>query len=604
MLCLLLLLSGCKGNGESGVETADGYMGTVQAEGKNSAVPESQEPTVENNSSVPETTDTTPETNNSVPETSDSIPETNDSIPLVPVNHAPEAVDSDISLDEDTVASIKLTGQDTDGDTLTYAVTQQPAHGTLSCTADACTYTPDADYYGSDTVKFIVNDGKTDSAEATVSITVNSVNDAPAADAGADKIALRSESFDLNGTGTDIDGTIVSYLWTLDTNSSFSAATKGVSIGGLGVGIYTFTLTVIDNEGETATDTMTVEVKSKPFIITVKVTDGTFEIGTNSFYPTYNYDVDCDNDGTIDEVGITGPYTCNYTEPYNGKVVIHDNDGNDTGFPAPAFANNSELTGVNQWGDMQWQSMSDAFRGCSKLNDDGGWATDLPNLTYVKSMNSMFQGAAEFNQSIGAWDTGSVTDMSYMFENAISFDRDIGSWDTKNLTRALATFKGAVAFNQDIGDWNTSKVNAMAKMFMGATSFNQDIGGWDTHLVMWMYSMFEGATAFDQDIGAWDVGTVVWMYNMFKGATAFDQDIGAWRPGNAMWMDGMFEGATSFNQDISGWDTHSAGWMDNMFKNATSFSQDLSGWNVSSVGWHSNFSLNWGGIPAFEPIWN
>ncbi|MGC8742442.1 MAG: Ig-like domain-containing protein, partial [Verrucomicrobiia bacterium] len=72
-----------------------------------------------------------------------------------------------------------LTGSDVDGDTLSYTVVTQPAHGTLTGTAPALTYTPNADYNGSDSFTFKVNDGTVDSAIATVSITVNSVNDAP-----------------------------------------------------------------------------------------------------------------------------------------------------------------------------------------------------------------------------------------------------------------------------------------------------------------------------------------------------------------------------------------------------------------------------------------
>ena len=43
------------------------------------------------------------------------------------------------------------------------------------------TYTPAANYNGSDSFTFTVNDGTVDSNVATVSITVNAVNDAPVA---------------------------------------------------------------------------------------------------------------------------------------------------------------------------------------------------------------------------------------------------------------------------------------------------------------------------------------------------------------------------------------------------------------------------------------
>jgi hypothetical protein len=67
-----------------------------------------------------------------------------------------------------------------------------PAHGSLgaigatSCTAGNCsadvTYTPGPDYNGGDSFDFKASDGSTDSNQSAVSVTVNPVNDAPAAD--------------------------------------------------------------------------------------------------------------------------------------------------------------------------------------------------------------------------------------------------------------------------------------------------------------------------------------------------------------------------------------------------------------------------------------
>ncbi len=65
---------------------------------------------------------------------------------------------------------------------LTYTSSTQPAHGTLSGTAPNLTYTPAANYNGPDSFTFRANDGTVDCDAATVSITVNAVNDAPVAD--------------------------------------------------------------------------------------------------------------------------------------------------------------------------------------------------------------------------------------------------------------------------------------------------------------------------------------------------------------------------------------------------------------------------------------
>jgi surface protein len=58
----------------------------------------------------------------------------------------------------------------------------------------------------------------------------------------------------------------------------------------------------------------------------------------------------------------------------------------------------------------------------------------------------------------------------------------------------------ASAFNQDIGGWNVGSVTDMAYMFYWASSFNQNIGRWNVGGVNDMYGMFYQATAFNQNI--------------------------------------------------------------------------------------------------------
>ena len=67
---------------------------------------------------------------------------------------------------------LALTGSDPQGSNLTYSITVQPTHGTLSGTPPNVTYTPATDYDGLDSFNFVVNDGMFDSSAATVSINV------------------------------------------------------------------------------------------------------------------------------------------------------------------------------------------------------------------------------------------------------------------------------------------------------------------------------------------------------------------------------------------------------------------------------------------------
>ena len=83
-----------------------------------------------------------------------------------------------------TAPVIGVLGNDTDadGNPLTAALVTGPANGTLSFNANGTfAYTPNANFHGKDSFTYRASDGKAVSNTATVTITVNPVNDAPAA---------------------------------------------------------------------------------------------------------------------------------------------------------------------------------------------------------------------------------------------------------------------------------------------------------------------------------------------------------------------------------------------------------------------------------------
>jgi len=98
-----------------------------------------------------------------------------------PVNDAPVANDASIITDEDTPINGSLpAATDVDGDEIIYALGTAAAHGTVSIGADGTyTYTPNANYHGSDSFTYTVSDDQGGVNTYTVSVLVNPVNDAP-----------------------------------------------------------------------------------------------------------------------------------------------------------------------------------------------------------------------------------------------------------------------------------------------------------------------------------------------------------------------------------------------------------------------------------------
>jgi len=97
------------------------------------------------------------------------------------VNRRPTANDQALTTPEDTPLDIVMTGADPDGDIVTFRVPSPPAHGTLSGTPPTVTYTPAANYNGSDSFAFVVDDGRGFAATGRVTLSVTAVNDAPVA---------------------------------------------------------------------------------------------------------------------------------------------------------------------------------------------------------------------------------------------------------------------------------------------------------------------------------------------------------------------------------------------------------------------------------------
>ncbi len=87
-------------------------------------------------------------------------------------NAAPVATAASISTEKNTAKTFTLVATDADGDTLSYAIVNQPANGSVALSGSSATYTPNTGYVGSDSFTFKANDGKADSNVATISVTV------------------------------------------------------------------------------------------------------------------------------------------------------------------------------------------------------------------------------------------------------------------------------------------------------------------------------------------------------------------------------------------------------------------------------------------------
>ncbi len=243
-----------------------------------------------------------------------------------------------------------------------------------------------------------------------------------------------------------------------------------------------------------------------PFITTWETTSANQEIKFIMFVVSGGTAIIDWGDGTTETVtGNGGPQTHRYSTVGTHTVAISGALGG-IAFPhccdLPFSVTPERLKSIDQWGDIQWSTMAEAFLGAKNMEYK---ATDAPDLSRVTSMNRMFTNADAFNGDISGWDVSGVTDMGRMFYNADAFNGDISGWDVSGVTDTSAMFANA-AFNGDISGWDVSGVTDTSAMFANA-AFNGDISGWDVSSVTRMSGMFD-ASAFNGDISGWDVSSV------------------------------------------------------------------------------------------------
>ncbi|MGE0607851.1 MAG: tandem-95 repeat protein, partial [Pirellulales bacterium] len=134
-----------------------------------------------------------------------------------PVNDEPVANYDAYSVNEDTTLNIAAAGvltndTDIDLDPLTAVLVAGPSNGLLTLNADGSfSYTPNANFNGTDSFTYRANDGTVNSNIATVTITVNAVNDAPVAGGGAAYAINSDQTLSVSAPGlltgaTDLDG--------------------------------------------------------------------------------------------------------------------------------------------------------------------------------------------------------------------------------------------------------------------------------------------------------------------------------------------------------------------------------------------------------------
>ena len=333
-----------------------------------------------------------------------------------PTNTLPIAVDDNGTVDEDSQITLDVLSNDTDADndSLSLVSVLPGNNGTTSIVGNQVLYTPDADFNGTDSFSYTVSDGKGGTDSATVSITVNPVDDAPiptntvpvanddtattdqntavqvqvlANDSDADSDALNVVSVNAGSNGsTSIDNNQILYT----PNADF-------------FGTDSFTYDISDGNGGTTTAT-----------VTVTVTEETLPVVTNTV-PVANDDAVTTEQNTAVQV----------------QVLTNDSDADSDALnvvSASAGGNGSTLIENNQ---VLYTPNADFFGTDSFTyeisNGNGGTDTATVTVTVTQAGDSGSGGRVENGLlSLYTFDEGSgstVFDVSGV-GNALNLEID------------------------------------------------------------------------------------------------------------------------------------------------------------------------------------
>ncbi|MBL1146194.1 MAG: tandem-95 repeat protein [Proteobacteria bacterium] len=377
----------------------------------------------------------------------------NVSLTVNPINDAPVANDDTLVTDEDTAAVVNVltNDSDVDNDTLAISAVTNGANGTVTHDGTLVTYTPNANFFGTDSFTYTVSDGNGGFDTATVNVTVNPVNDNPVAandtlvtdedtaavvnvltndsDTENDALSISAVTNGANGTVTH-DGTSVTY--TPDANF---------------FGADSFTYTVADGNG--GFDTATVNVTVNPVNDNPVANDDTAVTDQDSavVVDVLANDTDVENDALSVSAANNGS---NGTVSFDGTSVTYT--------PNAGFSGSDSFT----------YTVSDG---------NGGFDTATVNVTVNATQTNTPPVANDDDFTV---EHGNALTGNLLVDNGHGADSDADNDNLSVTAAAIMTLAGATVTILANGDFTYEGATG----FVGTDSFEYTLedgnGGFDT----------------------------------------------------------------------------------------------------------------------------
>lgn len=328
----------------------------------------------------------------------------------------------------------------------------------------------------------------------------------------------------------------------------------------------------------------------------------------------FDYDVDW-GDGSTD-TNVTGSLVHTYAVAGEYDVKISGV------FPNIYFFNRFDrwkVLEVKNWGNIQWETMLNAFQGCGNMEIT---ATDEGDFTQVNNFKSAFQNCSSITSITGSsnWINSNCTDVFLAFYGCSNMTSiETTNWDTVNLSSFTGFFQDCTSLTSlDGTNWDLSNVTGFSNAFSNTTSLTTITGNgnwrfstttnvdfsaffnncfaldglnttnWNMERVVSLSQAFRDCTALTYlDMSNWDLSSCgslfLWLYNTPLLAAA--NGIGDLDVSSVTNFGYVFANVDSLVADVSNWDVSSGTSFSN-FMDGTNGSGSITGyknWNTPSV---------------------
>ncbi len=336
-----------------------------------------------------------------------------------PTNTAPVAVNDSGTLQEDSQLTLNVLANDSDvdDDSLTLVSVLPGNNGITSIESGQIIYTPTANFSGTDSFDYTVSDGQGGTDTATVTITVNDVNDNPIA--GDDTTTTDQDSsllVPVLANDTDIDGdtlTVVSATASSAGNTAIENNQIRYTPDAGFVGDDSFSYTVEDGNGGSATAT-----------VNITVTESTSSPGNTA------------------PVAVNDSSTLQEDSQLTLNVLANDSDADDDSLSlVSVLPGNNGTTSIE--GDQVVYTPTANFSGTDSFDytvSDGQGGTDTATVTItVNNVN---------DDPVAVDDTATTDQDSSLLVPVVANDTDVEG-DTLTIVSATAGSAGSTAIENN-----------------------------------------------------------------------------------------------------------------------------------------------------------